>query len=165
VKKLNKIKDLWEKNKVLIVLGVILIICIIAIISVTLSYFFGSSSSVYGSRLDDIENYPITDEFKNEIISSLKENESVESVTIDVLVRTIYINITFKEDTTLTEAQSRAASSLLTISEDYQNYYDISYIIKVPDSDTTTGFTHIGAKNSVGSGLVWDNNTPVEEDE
>ena len=36
---MKKLKELWGNNKVLIVLGIILIICLIAIITVTFSFF------------------------------------------------------------------------------------------------------------------------------
>ena len=57
VNNLDKLKEIWGKYKILIVLGLILIICLIAIIVVTVSYFFGGSESVYGDRLEGIENY------------------------------------------------------------------------------------------------------------
>ena len=89
---LNKLKEIWGKNKVLIVLGIILIICFIAIIIVTVSYFFGGSESVYGDRLEDIENYPIEDSFIDEYIANLEADEMINSVSFDVRGRIIYID-------------------------------------------------------------------------
>ena len=42
---LKKIKNLWENNKVLIVLGLILVACLVAILIVSFSYFFGGSKN------------------------------------------------------------------------------------------------------------------------
>ena len=41
-------KELWQKNKVLIVLGFILLVCLIAILIVTFSFFFGGYKNEYG---------------------------------------------------------------------------------------------------------------------
>lgn len=162
---MNKLKELWGKNKVLIILGIILILCVIAIISVTLSYFFGGGDSIYGARLEEIDKHPVTDTFKNEYISSLEEDSAVNKVTLDVKVRTIYVTIEYVPDTTLGVAESKASLSLKTFTEDLLGYYDISFLLKCPASENSDGFTILGARNVAGSGLVWNNNTPVESEE
>lgn len=162
---MNKIKELWGKNKVLIVLGIILIICLVTIICVGVSFFFGGSDTVYGNRLDDIENYPISEEFKNDYIASLLEDEEINDVTIDIRGRIIYISIDFVGDTTLANAKSKAVTSLEKFSDDLLSYYDINLILTSEATENSEGFTIMGAKNVAGSGVVWNNNTPVESDE
>jgi len=48
VKKVKRIKKLWNENRILFVLFVILIVCFIAICGVVMSYFVGDKKSVYG---------------------------------------------------------------------------------------------------------------------
>lgn len=162
---MNKLKEIWGKNKVLIVLGIILIICFIAIIVVTVSYFFGGSESVYGDRLDGIEDHPIEDSFVSEYTTNLESDDMIESVEFDTKGRIIYITINFVGDTSLVEAQSKTAASLETFSEDLLSYYDINFTITSKATDNSDGFTLMGARNVAGSGLVWNNNTPVESEE
>jgi len=162
---LQKLKNLWSKNKVLIVLGVILIICLIAIIGVTFSYFIGGGKSVYGDRLDGISEHTISDEVKNNYVDNLKTNETVMDVRFVVKGKIIYVNIDFKGDTPLVEAEGVAASSLANLNEDILGYYDIEFVIKSDDTENSEGFTILGARNVTGSGLVWNNNTPVESEE
>ncbi len=162
---MNKLKEIWGKNKVLIVLGIILIICFIAIIVVTVSYFFGGSESVYGDRLDGIEDHPIEDSFVSEYTTNLESDDMIESVEFDTKGRIIYITINFVGDTSLVEAQSKTAASLETFSEDLLSYYDINFTITSEATDNSDGFTLMGARNVAGSGLVWNNNTPVESEE
>ena len=162
---MNKLKEIWGKNKVLIVLGIILIICFIAIIVVTVSYFFGGSESVYGDRLDEIEDHPIEDSFVSEYTTNLESDDMIESVEFDTKGRIIYITINFVGDTSLVEAQSKTAASLETFSEDLLSYYDINFTITSEATDNSDGFTLMGARNVAGSGLVWNNNTPVESEE
>ncbi len=162
---MKNFKDFLEKNKVLILLGVILIICIIAIITVTISYFFGGSETVYGDRLDEIEDYPIEENFKKEYISSLEEDTLINSVTFDLKGRIIYVTIDFVGDTSLVEAQSKAAASLDQFTEKILSYYDIMFTLKCEQTENSEGFTITGARNIAGSGLIWNNNTPVESEE
>lgn len=162
---MNKIKELWGKNKVLIVLGIILIVCLVTIICVGVSFFFGGSETVYGDRLDDIESYPISEEFKSDYIASLLENEEVSDVTIDIKGRIVYVNIVFVGDTNLANAKSKAVTSLEKFSDELLSYYDINLTLTSKATENSEGFTIMGAKNVAGSGVVWNNNTPVESDE
>lgn len=162
---MNKLKEIWGKYKILIVLGLILIICFIAILFVTVSYFFGSGESVYGDRLEDIEDYPIEDTFVSEYIANLESDEMINSATFDVKGRVIYVTINFVGDTSLVEAQSKAAASLEQFSENLLSYYDIDFTLISEATENSEGFTIMGAKNVAGSGIVWNNNTPVESEE
>ena len=165
VNNLDKLKEIWGKYKILIVLGLILIICFIAILFVTVSYFFGSGESVYGDRLEDIEDYPIEDTFISEYIANLESDEMINSATFDVKGRVIYVTINFVGDTSLVEAQSKAAASLEQFSENLLSYYDIDFTLLSEATENSEGFTIMGAKNVAGSGIVWNNNTPVESEE
>ena len=162
---MKKFKEFWGKNKVLIVLGIILIICFIAILIVTFSYFFGGSESVYGDRLDEIENYPIEDDFISEYIANLENDDLINSVTFDTKGRIIYVIIDFVGDTSLVEAQSKAAASLEQFNENILSYYDIMFTLTCAETENSEGFTIMGSRNVAGSGLVWNNNTPVESEE
>lgn len=163
---MNKLKELWGRNKVLIVLGIILVICLITIGVVTISFFFGGSKSVYGERLDEVEKYPVSDTFKKEYITSLEANDSITSVKIDVKGRIIYVSINFGGDVPLVDAQSKAAASLSLFSEDLLSYYDINFTLRSIDTENSEGFVILGARNVSGSGsVVWNNNTPVESGE
>ena len=162
---MNKLKELWKNNKVLILLGVILIGCVIAIICVTLSFFMGSDTSVYGNRLDDIKNIEVTDSFIKEYIGKVKENEIVNDVKVDVRGKIVYVSILFNTDTTLDDAESKASLSLQEFSDDILKHYDIMFTLKCDKSENSEGWTILGAKNASGSGLNWNNNTPVESEE
>lgn len=163
---MKKLKKVWQENSVLFVLLFILIACLIAISVVVITYFVGDSSSKYGDRLDGIENYPFEEDTQNEIISQIEENEIVEEATIRVSGKVIYVTITFVPATTLVEGQSIALASLDYFSEETLNFYDLEYMIQAEDTEDAEGFQLIGAKNVSGTGgIVWNNNTPFEEEE
>ena len=162
---MKKIKNLWENNKVLIVLGLILVACLVAILIVSFSYFFGGSKNEYGDRLLDIEKYPITETIKNEYVSALEKEKIVKDVKMHTKGKIIYITIDFNADTSLNDAEAKATSSLSNLSEDILSYYDINITLKCDKSENSEGFVILGARNVAGSGLVWNNNTPVESEE
>ena len=163
---MKKMKKIWQENSVLIVLGIILIACLVAISVVVVTYFVGDSSSKYGDRLEEIEDYPFDSDMQDEIIAQIKENEIVEDVTMRVSGKIIYVNITFVPATTLVEGQSVALASLEFFSEDTLSFYDLEYMIEAEATDDAEGFQLIGAKNVSGTGgIVWNNNTEFEEEE
>ena len=161
---MSKIKNVWKKNKILIVLLSILLICFIAIVVVCLTFFLGGNKSVYGERLKDIDKYPITENFKKDYSTTVKEEKGVNEVKIDVKGKIIYVTINFAEDTTLDEAESIAGKSVDEFDEKTLGYYDIQFTLLCEESDNSEGFTMMGAHNATGSGIVWNNNTKVESE-
>jgi len=142
----------------------ILIICFIAICVVIFSYFIGSSKSVYGDRLKN--KVEVSTKEQSEYVKALKEDEMVDDVTYRVGVRTIYITINFNLKASLVEAESKAVASLEKISEKVLGYYDINFTLTqdTDANDPTKGFVIMGSNNVNGSGVVWSNNTPIEEE-
>lgn len=162
---MNKIKELWRKNKVLWVLLIILFMCFIAIMVVVFTFFFGGSKSAYGDRLDRMDEYPITDTFKSDYETGLESDTLITSASIKVLGRVVYIRLNFVTDTSLVEAQSKATASLEKFGADLLSYYDINFTLMCEASENSEGFTIMGAKNAGGNGVVWNNNTKVESEE
>ena len=97
-------KKLWKNNRVVFVLVIILIICFISIIGVTLTFFYSKDTSTYGNRLDNIEKYPVSNEFKASYKDKMLENENVKSINFDIKGRIIYITINFDENIDLEKA-------------------------------------------------------------
>ena len=161
---MKKIKKLWMENRVLFVLFLIIIICAFIILGVLFKYFFGATKSSYGDRLKGIETVEVTDTMKNDFLTSIKGNELVNDAKIDVRGKIVYIYLTFIETASLEEAQSRAIESLQFFEQNYLDFYDFHFTLKSNATETSEGFLIMGAKNVNGSGLVWNNNTPIEAD-
>lgn len=161
---MKKIKNLWVENRVLFVLFIVVIICLFIMLAVCVNYFFGSSKSSYGDRLEGIETVRITDEFKNNFLNTMKEDELLKDASLVAKGKIVYISLVFQSNVTLVEAQSKALSSLMTFEQQYLDFYDFHYTLKSEKTDTSEGFLIMGSKNVNGSGLVWNNNTEVETD-
>ena len=81
---MKKIKDLWNRNRVLIVLVIIVLTCFCIIGVVMVKYFFGGNTSSYGDRLDDIKDYPFKEEDQNTLINTIKDL-LVQIIKIDMI--------------------------------------------------------------------------------
>lgn len=150
-------KKLWNENRVLFLLIVILITCFIAIVCVTLTFFYSKDVGSYGDRLKDIEKYPITEKDKDKYEETLLENEGVTKVTMNIKGRIIYIHTEFSEEVKLEDAKALIANSLEDIGEENLSYYDLEFILK------SDNFTILGAKNTTIDYISWNNNRVVEE--
>lgn len=156
---MKKIKNLWINNKFVIIICVILIICLGAICYVAATYFFGGSDSVYGDRLDDIDDYPFSDSDMEEVISLIEESEEVSSASIRLSGKIIYVSVIYNEEIALEETKVLAATSLEYFDEDLLGYYDLNYTL------SSDNFTLMGYKNSASTSIVWNNNTSYDEEE
>ncbi|HIR74143.1 TPA: hypothetical protein IAB95_01420 [Candidatus Ventrenecus avicola] len=161
---MKKIKELWNKNRVMFVLTTIVIVCFIIILVVVLQMFFGVSSSPYGDRLDNIQDMPFTDENINAISTKIQESEGVSEVEVHCQGKIIYIRITFN-NVTIDKAKEIATTALEAISEEYQALYDVHFTIVQEESDTVDGFTLMGSKNINRTTVTWNNNTAFTVDE
>jgi hypothetical protein len=158
---LKRIKRIWEENKVLLVLAIILIICLTVVVIVTITYFYGTSTSVYGNRLDATEKVPLKnlDNAKKE----LEKNESIKSVSSQVKGNIVYLNVNFIDDTKMEDAKKIVEPILEVFSEDELNVYDIDITISCLTTEKNPGYTLMGARNANGSeNIIWNNYT-VEE--
>ena len=163
---MKRIKKVWEENRVLLVLGIILIICLVIVGVVSLTYFYGSSDNVYGNRLEETERVPLNSKLFNDIESELKSNESVETVTTNLKGKILYVNITFVEATEMETAKSIAETIIPLFNEDELEVYDIEFTISSLSTTDFVGYTLMGARNATGSGeVVWNNYNIETEDE
>lgn len=158
---MKKIKELWNQNRVLFMLFIIVFICIFVILGVVITSFLGSSKSVYGDRLEGVEQVTLTEEFKENFKNTLQEDELIQDVNIKNKGKIIYVTLVFKESISLVEAESKALASLGQFSQEYTSFYDFHYTLKQNASEGNEGFLIMGAKNVNGNGLVWNNNTEV----
>ncbi|MCR5788098.1 MAG: hypothetical protein K6G37_03335 [Bacilli bacterium] len=149
-------KKLWRDNKILVILGGILVLCFIAILVIVLTYFVGTRKSVYGDRFTNMKTH-IKDKEQDAYVKALEENPNVQKVRFRVSNKTLYISVTFKADVPLDDAKKITEDSLALFSDKIKETYDINFTINIGD------LTLMGARNSSGNGLFWNNNTPVTQ--
>ncbi len=166
---MKRIKKFYREHRVFTILMAIVLVCMIIIATVLIQCFYVGNTDKYGNRLDGIENHVIEESTKSDYEANLANNPKVRNAKIMVTGRIVYITINFESNCSLTEAESIAAKSLESFSEDIHSFYDFNLTLKkaasVKDNQTILeGFIISGAKNKNGSGLVWNNNLEVKSD-
>lgn len=153
------IKKFYQNNRVFVILMSIVLICIIIMMVCLINYFYGSKkSTVYGDRLDGIENVEITESRQSEIESKLLSDELINKADIMLTGKIVYVRLEFKEKASLIEAQGKAVGILDEFSEEEKKFYDYHFTLKQSASENNDGFIISGAKNVNGTNIVWNNN-------
>lgn len=152
---MKKIKKIWQENKVLLVLAIILLICLAVFMGVSLTYFYGSGTSVYGNRLDVTKETPITDELLSKIEAEAKAYEGVTDVSTALKGKIVYITMKFEDKVKMDQAKKTTEDILKFFSENELKVYDIEFSI---NNSSEEGYTLMGARNASGNGtIVWNN--------
>jgi hypothetical protein len=94
----------------------------------------------------------------------MKNDALIDDATIKSRGKVVYVTLTFVDDVTLVEAESKALASLMVFDQNYIDFYDFNYTLVGNKTESSDGFLIMGAKNVNGSGFVWNNNTEVKTD-
>lgn len=146
-----------QDNTMLWILVVILLVCFLLIGFLFYKYFYsGISTSKYGdTRLEGIENYPLSENLESEINELYKEEKSVNKVKVDVEGRIIYIIVDFKESIKVDSAKSIATKALDKIGEENLKFYEVQYILTYSGEEENANYPVFGSKNANSLKVVW----------
>ncbi|MBR4178799.1 MAG: hypothetical protein IKR57_05600 [Bacilli bacterium] len=146
-----------QDNTMLWILIVILVVCFAAIGFLFYKYFYsGISTSKYGdTRLEGIENYPLSSTLSEDIASIYEKETSVGKVDVDVKGRIIWINIDFVKSVKVDTAKSLAVKALDKIGEENLKYYEVQYSLTYSGTDENSNFPIFGMKNVNSLKVVW----------
>lgn len=155
---MKKLKKMYKKNKVLFVLTTIAIVCIIVImLGLFTSFYAGGGKNKYGDRLDGIEEVKLSKSFQTDLVEFYEEQDKVNSTTVDVSGKIVYIVIDLKEGTTVTQAQGVATKGLKEFSEEELDFYDIQFILTSDKQKDSKSYPTMGYKNNNSTKIVWIN--------
>lgn len=147
-----------KKHKVgLIVTGVILVLLILMFFGIKNAFFSNMGKSVYGNRLDGIENYPIDDSIINDIETTLKDTGMVNNFKYILEGRLINFIIEVNADVDLTTSRGFADKIAEKFSDDIKSFYDIQVYLTCTDKESEL-YPSIGYKHKTSVGFKWDNN-------
>lgn len=161
---MNRIKKMWDNNRVMFVLGIIVIICVFIILGVMVSYFFGTSSSSYGDRLESIASVPFTEEDQEKIKNAFSKDYTSE-VLVSVKGKIVYVIARYNGKASLVAAQNEAVSVYSTIDSKYKTLYDFNFTVVQEETEEMPAFTMMGSKNVSSDSFVWSNNTVSNDGE
>lgn len=128
-----------KRHKVGIICITILIIVIIAALLLVRSMFLsGTEGTLYGNRLDGIEEVLLDTNTLNSIVDEIKKSENVKSASHRLEGKLLNISIDVVNGTTVDVAKSLAAPILSTLSDAEKGFYDIQVIIRSTEEEEAT---------------------------
>ena len=124
----KKLRVFYKNNRIYCILIMISLACLLLLGVGVIFYFVGqATSSAYGNRLDNIENYKVDNEIK-ELEKFYKESDGVKSATVRLQGKIIYVDVAMNDDKTNEDIQNIATTSLGKLTDEQKGYYDIQFI-------------------------------------
>lgn len=150
----KKMRKFYKNNRIYCVLMFISIICILIMgVSVVVYFFNQMTTDSYGTRLENKEKYDLGDSL-TDLENFFKESEGIESSSVRLQGKIIYVNVKAVETMKNEQIQSLATTSLEKISEENREYYDLQFMFTRDNL-----YAYLGAKNSGNTNIVWTNYT------
>lgn len=163
---MKKIKRFFKEHRIFTMLMAIVIVCIVLIATVLINVFYmGNGSNKYGNRLEGIKEVEISKSRLSDFENNIANNDKIKEVNIRLQGKIVYITIEIEPGVNIEEAEGFALKSLDEFSDEEKAFYDFNFTLKQKATDNSEGFIISGAKNKNGTGLVWNNNRVVEDDE
>lgn len=113
-----------------------------------------SSKSLYGDRLDGIEDVEISNSDLSKIDSELEEVEGVEKVSSDIEGRLINFNVGVLEGVETSITDTLSPIIIDAFSKEELEFYDLQLFVNGKDEN----YSVIGYKHKTSDSFVWSNN-------
>lgn len=146
-----------QDNTMLWILIAILVVCFIMIGFLFYKYFYsGISTSKYGdTRLEGIENYPLSKTLAEDIGGLYKNEKTIGEVKVNVEGRIVYVNIDFISSVKVDTAKSLAAKALTKIGDENLKFYEVQFVLTYSGKDENKNFPIFGSKSASSLKVVW----------
>lgn len=146
-----------KKHKIkIILLFIFFLLIVFAVVGIINLLYPNSQKSIYGPRLEGIQNYDVNKSKLKDVASSLKEKEEVIKVSNSLSGRIINFIVTVKDETDLTISKSLTDIILEKFTEEEKGYFDFQVFI-VSENAENELYPIIGYKHNLSSSLVWSN--------
>lgn len=137
----------------------IIVVILFIVVMVAMFMLFGifsgdSEGGIYGTRLNDIENVPITTDRKKEISDNVKSVNRSSAVSVIVRGRIINVFITCNDDVNLNDAKDLSNKVVEKMSDDEKKLYDVQIFISKNNKDDAS-FPIIGYRHHSKDGFSW----------
>ncbi|HOO68156.1 MAG TPA: hypothetical protein PLC53_02175 [Bacilli bacterium] len=156
-------KKLWNfilKNRLYILIFILLVVGVFAFITLKAYLYPEDENTVYGDRLDGIEDVEITNDRLDEIVSKIKENEGITEASVNIQGKIINMNmIATLEDNSIEAMEELSTTLLENFSEEEIAFYDFQVFVQ----NKTANYNLIGYKNKKNDSFSWSSDLIVSE--
>ncbi len=149
---MKKLKEFYKNNRIYCILMLVSIFCFILMGSAVVIYFINQATSdKYGTRLEDIDAYPVSKELA-ELETFYKESDGVKKAAVRLQGKIIYVSVEVDPKLDIDEMQNIATESLDKLTDEQKGYYELQFVFK------RDGFApYSGSKASSRTVITWSN--------
>ncbi len=141
---------IW-RHKLLSLICFLAFVAIVIMMYIFFSVFLGNNGK-YGNRLDGIEEVKLTKKDFKDVENWVKDTKSVESASVRLVGKIVYVDIVFNKDTDVNGAKNLAGGTLEKFTEEQKNYYDFEYVLS---QNVENGFKVVGTKSPKIATISW----------
>lgn len=124
---MKKLKDFYKNNRIYCILMLVSLFCFILMGSAVVIYFVNQATSdKYGTRLEDIDNYPVSKELA-ELETFYKGNDKVKKASVRLQGKIIYVRVEVDSKLNTDDMQAIATESLNKLSDEQKGYYELQF--------------------------------------
>lgn len=113
-----------------------------------------SSKSLYGDRLDGIEDVEITDKNLADVESALEEVDGIKEASSDIKGRLINFSVEVEDGVATSIADTLGPIVIDNFSSEELEYYDLQIFVNGESEE----YSVIGYKHKTSDSFVWSNN-------
>lgn len=145
------LRNLLWRHKLLSLVCFLAFVVIVILMYIFFSVFLGSNGK-YGNRLEGIEKVKLTSKDFKKVEDWIKDTKTVESTSIRLVGRIIYVDIIFNKDADLSGAKGLASGVLNKFEDDEKEFYDFEFVLS---QNKENGFKTIGTKSPKIKDISW----------
>lgn len=138
-------------------IAVFIIIMFFTILTIVKLIYPGTSTSLYGNRLEGVKSYPIKTAQIDAMKLDLNSTGLPTKITYDLRGKVISIMIDVKKDTVVATAKLLGDKVLAAFTADEKAFYDIQLFI-ISSDQTGVLYPVIAYKHHTSDIFVWSNN-------
>lgn len=145
-----------NKHKWAIIIITIMIIIFVAMFLLVRSLFFvDETGTLYGNRLDGIEQVKLNEDTLKKMVEGIKKSESVQMVTYRLEGKVLNVSIDVTNGTTVKTAKTFVDSILSSLTDKEKSFYDIQVFLTCSQEKESKTYPIIGYKHRTSSEFVW----------
>ena len=148
-------KNFYKENRVFSILMLVAIVCLLTIAIFFIYFFSGQGANKYGNRLEGINAVKITKDKIKTYETSIKEENGVEKVTVNLEGKIFYVVIYLKVDASVNDGVNASLKTLKNFNEKELSFYDFNFIVQKEQKDEAENFPVMGYKKSTSANIVW----------
>ncbi len=153
---MDEIKRFVRKHKREVTIAAIVLVALLFIIILYKSLFYSKSEkSVYGVRLNGIEDHKLKDENLDKWQSKIKKMDKVSDCKVELKGRLIKFFVTFDSSLSTDDIKTKFNDIVKDIDQDTKSYYDIELYAK-QSKDGTMKYPVIGYKHKSKDSVSYD---------